>query len=100
MPSPNNVTELIMFVGGALIVVVAFLIASRFTGIGKRLTGDWKPGPIELTPLDDQPPRQHQPYVDPLARLKPHYAIIPVLILMLFAFIYYFLTKNTFQSGN
>ena len=99
MPSPNNVTELIIFVGLALVVVIGLLIASRFTSIGKKLTGDWKPGPMDLEALERPlPPRQK--YVDPLANIKMNYVIVSVLVLMAIAFIYYFATKDTWQSGN
>jgi hypothetical protein len=99
MPSPNNVTELIIFVGLAIVVVIGLLIASRFTNVGKKLTGDWKPGPIDLDRVE-RPLPPHQKYVDPLANIKMHYVIFSVLILMAIAFIYYFATKSTWQSGN
>ena len=99
MPSPNNISELIIFVGLALVVVVGLLIASRFTNIGKKLTGDWKPGPMNLD-MAERPLPPRQKYVDPLANIKMHYAIISIIVLMVLAFIYYFATKNTWQSGN
>ncbi len=99
MPSPNNITELIIFAGGAIGFVVLLFVASRFTNVGRRLTGDWKPGPIDLPPIEDKSvPRRE--YIDPLARLKPQYVLIPVVITLALLFVYYFLTKQTFQSGN
>ena len=97
MPSPNNVTELVIFVGGAIVVVIICLIASRYTAFGKRLTGDWKPGPIDLSTVQLH---KREKYLDPLARIKMVYVIPPALLVMLGLFIYYFLTKNTWQSGN
>ena len=99
MPSPNNISELIIFVGLAIVVVAGLLIASRFTNIGKKLTGDWKPGPIDLDTVE-RPLPSRQKYVDPLANIKMHYAIISIIVLMVIAFIYYFATKSTWQSGN
>jgi hypothetical protein len=99
MPSPNNVSELVIFAGLAIVVVIGLLIASRFTNVGKKLTGDWKPGPMDLNTIERPlPPRQK--YVDPLANIKMHYVILSIIILMAIAFIYYFATKSTWQSGN
>ena len=106
MPSPNNIDELIIFVVGAIVVVLLVMVGTRYTKFGRKLTGNWKSGPIDLESEQIRraaiPPsaRPREKYVDPLARLKPEYAITGVLIFMVFVFVFYFLTKNTWQSGN
>ena len=106
MPSPNNIDELIIFAVGAIIVVLLVMVGTRYTKFGRKLTGDWKSGPIDLESEQMRraavPPsaRPRQKYVDPLARLRTDYTVAGVLVFMLFVFIYYFLTKDTWQSGN
>lgn len=100
MPSPNSITELIIFVVVASIVVVGFMVGSRYTRWGKRLSGDWRPGPIDITPRQPDPSQPRQKYVDPLGKIKPYYVLGPAVILLIIAFVYYFVTKQTFQAGN
>ncbi|MDB5082389.1 MAG: hypothetical protein JWP00_4313 [Chloroflexi bacterium] len=105
MPSPNNITELIIFVVGAIIAVLLIMVGSRYTRFGRKLTGNWKSGPIDLEleqlkRTSGPTARPREKYVDPLASLKPHYAVGGVLLFMLIVFVYYLLTKNTLQSGN
>ncbi len=97
MPSPNNVTELVIFVGGAIVVLIMCLVASRFTTFGKKLTGDWKPGPIDLSEVQ---PRSREKYVDPLGKIKLAFVLPPAILVLLGLFVFYFLTKQTWQSGN
>ncbi len=99
MPSPNNITELIIFVGGAIIFTIACLIASRFTRFGRKLTGDWKPGPIQFHP-DEITPRRREKYVDPLGKLNPAYAVGISLVFMVLAFVFWIFTKQGLQAGN
>ncbi len=96
MPSPSNITELIIFVFGALFLIILMMVASRFTRLGRKLTGDWKPGPIDVTPVV----RKRENYVDPFGHFKTIQLIAPSLVVLLLLFVFYFLTKNTFQSGN
>ncbi len=105
MPSPNNITELIIFVVGAVIAVLLIMVGTRHTRFGRKLTGNWKPGPIDLELEQikrsvDPTIRTRERYVDPLARLKPQYAVVGILAFMIFVFVFYFLTKSTWQSGN
>lgn len=105
MPSPNNIDELIIFVVGAIVVVLLVMVGTRHTRFGRKLTGNWKQGPIDLAleqmkRAADPSPRQREKYVDPLSRLKPQYAIAGVVVFMVFVFIFYFMTKSTWQSGN
>jgi hypothetical protein len=108
MPSPNNITELIIFVVGAIIVVVGLMIGTRYTPFGRKLANKWKTGPIDLELEAEQqkraalPPsaRAREKYRDPLAKLRADYAVLGVLVFMVFVFVFYFMTKNTWQSGN
>lgn len=106
MPSPNNITELIIFVVGAIVAVVALMVGTRYTPFGRKLANKWKTGPIDLEAEQLKrasiPPtiRAREKYVDPLAKLRADYAVVGVLAFMLFVFVFYFLTKNTWQSGN
>lgn len=102
MPSPDNITELIIFVVVAIIAVLLVMVGTRHTRFGRKLTGDWKSGPIDLEQLKQTPGAQRPrvKYVDPLANVKPYYMVGGVVLFMVFVFIFYFLTKNTWQSGN
>ena len=106
MPSPNNITELIIFAGGAIIVVVALMVGTRYTPFGRKISNKWKSGPLDLEAEQlkraSLPPsaRVREKYVDPLAKLRADYAVVGVLLFMLFVFVFYFMTKNTWQSGN
>jgi hypothetical protein len=106
MPSPNNITELIIFAGGAIIVVVLLMLGARFTPFGRKIAGGLKANPLDLEAEQLKraaiPPsaRAREKYVDPLARLRADYAVVGVLVFILFVFVFYFMTKNTWQSGN
>src|ERR1700712_1042738 len=102
MPSPNNIDELIIFVVGAIVVVLLVMVGTRHTRFGRKLTGNWKQGPIDLELEQGQMKRAADPitrrrekYVDPLSRLKPQYAVAGVVVFMVFVFVFYFLTKST-----
>jgi len=106
MPSPNNITELIIFAAGAIIVVVGLMVGTRYTPFGRKIANKWKTGPLDLEAEQlkraalPTSARAREKYVDPLAKLRADYAVVGVLFFMLFVFIFYFLTKNTWQSGN
>jgi hypothetical protein len=106
MPSPNNITELIIFAGGAIIVVALLMLGARFTPFGRKIAGGLKANPLDLEAEQLKraaiPPsaRAREKYVDPLARLRADYAVVGVLVFILFVFVFYFMTKNTWQSGN
>ena len=96
MPSPSNVSELVLFVGGAVLFTALALVASRYTKFGRKMTGDWRPGPVQISPIA----RPREKYDDPLKDLKPQTVILGSIVLLLVLFAYYFITKNTFQAGN
>ena len=106
MPSPNNIDELIIFVVGAIIAVLLLMVGTRHTKFGRKMTGNWQSGPIDLEleqmkrAATTPSARPREKYIDPLARLKPQYAVAGVMVFMLFVFVFYFLTKSTWQSGN
>ena len=106
MPSPNNITELIIFVVGAIVVIVALMVGTRYTPFGRKMANKWKSGPIDLEAEQLKraalPPsaRARANYVDPLAKLRADYAVVGVLVFMLVVFVFYFMTKSTWQSGN
>ncbi|HEX2914248.1 MAG TPA: hypothetical protein VH186_25845 [Chloroflexia bacterium] len=99
MPSPNNVTELVIFTGGAVVVVLLVMVASRFTRFGKKLTGDWKPGPVDIASLE-RPRRPREKYVDPLARINLSYIYGSAFLILVVLFAYYFIMKSSFGAGN
>lgn len=106
MPSPNNITELIIFAGGAIIVVALIMLGTRFTPFGRKIASGLRSKPLDLEAEQMKraaiPPsaRARERYVDPLARLRADYAVVGVLVFMVFVFIFYFMTKSTWQSGN
>jgi hypothetical protein len=107
MPSPNNITELIIFVAGAIVVVLIVMVGTRHTRFGRKLTGNWKSGPIDQELEVEQMKRamspishQREKYIDPLARFKSQYAIAGFIVFGIFVFVFYFMTKSTWQSGN
>ncbi len=106
MPSPNNITELIIFVAGAIVVIILLMVGTRYTPFGRRIASNLRSGPIDLEAEQQKraatPPsaRAREKYVDPLAKLRADYAVAGMLLLMLFVFVFYFLTKSTWQSGN
>jgi hypothetical protein len=104
MPSPNNITDLIIFVAGAIVVVVVGMVGSRHTRFGRRLTGDWKSGPIDLEQLKHtaaaNATRTRVKYVDPFAKFKTQYIAAGMVLFIIAVFVFYFMTKSTWQSGN
>lgn len=106
MPSPNNITELIIFAVGAVVVIALLMFGTRFTPYGRRIARNLKSNPVDLEAeqlkraATPPPARAREKYLDPLARLRADYAVVGVLLFMLFVFVFYFMTKNTWQSGN
>ncbi|MBN9389256.1 MAG: hypothetical protein J0I20_14605 [Chloroflexi bacterium] len=106
MPSPNNITDLVIFAGGAIIVVALIMFGTRFTPFGRKIASGLRSNPLDLEAEHLKraaiPPsaRAREKYVDPLAKLRADYAVVGVLVFMLFVFIFYFMTKSTWQSGN
>jgi hypothetical protein len=102
MPSPNNVTELVIFAVGTAIVLIILFIVKKFV-IKDKGDSKWMPGqPYDIKSANPQQvaARPRQKYVDPLAKLNPLYVAVSVGGLMVVVFLYYFITKGGITPGN
>jgi hypothetical protein len=97
MPSAGSVTDLVIFAGFAVFSTILIWVFLKFTPMGKRMTQN-NTSQIDYTrPAPSQPKAK---YSDPIsARALRIWYFGFGLAIMLF-FVYYFITKGGFYTGN
>jgi hypothetical protein len=97
MPSAGSVTDLVIFAGFALASMLVILIFIKFTPIGQKMSQNNEP-PLDYT--KPPPQRSQEDYVDPVSAksLKIWYLAFSVAIVL--SFVYYFILKGGFFTGN
>lgn len=100
MPSPNSITDLVIFSAGAIGFVIIFMLVTRFTPWGRKLSESLKTGPVEIKPHTPDPTQPRKVYPDPLANVNMGLVIGIFAVLMVLTFVFYFMTRQTFLGGN
>lgn len=97
MPSAGSVSDLVIFAGFAIASMLVILIFLKFTPIGKKMSQSNEP---HLDYTKPAPQRTQENYVDPISAksLKIWYIAFSVAIVL--SFVYYFILKGGFFTGN
>ncbi len=96
MPSADNVSDLIVFSGIAIGIVIVTLVATYFLPAGRRLRErdrNWQFTPPSQTGV-------RQKYVDPLPKSSFKFAMIIFWVSVVVVFTYYFIARGGFAPGN
>lgn len=98
MPSAGNITELVIYAGIAIALIVAGTLAWRLSPMGRRQRQN------NLPPLDYTKPPQltstRANYTDPISAAAIKYWIGGFSLAIILFFVYYFATKGGFFIGN
>jgi preprotein translocase subunit SecY len=98
MPSADNIGELVVFGLIASGVFIIILVGFRFTPAGKRAkeeSENWQTHQ-NLTPQI----RPREPYNDPVSKTAVRYSLVGFAVMVVLAFLYYFVIKGGFTPGN
>ncbi len=98
MPSPENVSELVLYSLITVFVLVILFFAFRVSPIGRKMKREESKWDFSQPILPRREPRQK--YVDPVSGTAVKYIAGVLGSGLLLAFIYYVITRGGFGPGN